>query len=204
MSIAKYFTNGRSHEPLIVQRWRKQNLVVKDCKFARERDGLAFRPARLMIRVAGATPSGANRSHDIVLWDSELNDWLLRNGTRAADPLNEGERFGYMMRQRFDMVEQQFGDGFFNSVLIHFLRSDEDLKDSCANFLAAVSAPQPSAGETAIECRERIEGILAACGAELVEDLKYDEQAARRIFTDALNYFLDDRFNITNSKLLGL
>jgi len=204
MSITKYFTNGKSHEPLIVQRWQKLGLKVRDCKFVRERDGLAFRPAILKVRLAGATPSGVNSSHEIVLWNSELNDWLLRNGTRAEDPQNEGERFGYMMRQRFDLIEQQFGDGFFNSVLIHLLRSDEELKGSCEQFLAAVSVPEPYAGEPEIQCRERIESVLATCGAELVEGLTYIEQAAHRIFADALNYFIDERFNITNSRILGL
>jgi hypothetical protein len=196
MALKSYFTRGTEPELPEVRRWREKGLKPIGCKLLRERDGLAFRPAQLAIRFDGS-PRPA-----VMLWDGGINDWLVAHRVRAE---NEADRFGFMLREQFGPIQQRYGDGFFNSVLLHDLRADAELvaHADVREALDGIQAPRPMRGAAARDCGDMIQSVLTSCGTALVARLKYGHDEAEETFCAALVYFLDERFSITNSRILG-
>lgn len=178
-------------------RERSQKVV---CRLERPRDGLVFRPARIFLFIKdGETDVSAFDAP----WDSNLNDWLVKEGVPAETTEAEGDRFGLAARDRFAPIEVRFGDGFFNAVLVHHLRGVGFGEISpTREQLAAIYEPQPATGEQATICVEMVDGVIARCARDL-KTLSYANHEAEAILAAALAYYLDERFNITNSKLLG-
>lgn len=169
----------------------------------RPRNGLFFGPARLYF----TTEQADGRSDcDDAAWDEDLNEALIRELIKARDPENEGARFGYMLIARFQPLIVRYNDGFFNAVLWHYLRgkpeyaSDEQVK----SMLDSVGRQyRASEGQAAQDCRSEIEGVLQRCAKDLLT-LGYDPEAGTQILNSALAHFLDERFNVSNRKALGL
>lgn len=209
MALDKYFRRPAAHEaPPEAQRWQDRGLTLKRCTFVRERDGLAFRPAKLVLDFIPRISDTVHGVHEVKLWNARLNQWLMEQGPsgRAVTIENEGERFGFLLRERFAPVEQRYGDGFFNSVLLRDLRDDPELasRPLVKRALARVSAPKPTRGTAEQDCSRMVQEVLGSCGAELIELLKYKKDRAATILCRAIAYFLDERFSITNSHILGL
>ena len=136
MPVEQFFARQDS-KPLLpdIRRWsialkraaeRGHNAV---CRLDRQRDGLAFEPARLFLLVGDS--DGAEDAVDAP-WDEALNRWLIGEGIRAVTKKNESERFGFSCHDRFAPIELRYRNGFFGSVLVHFLRKEgfEDAKSS--------------------------------------------------------------------------
>jgi hypothetical protein len=142
---------------------------------------------------------------EIVAWDKRLDDWLIQHNVRAKTPENEADRFGFGLRDRLESVELRYGSGFFNAVLDTYLRtSDFASQPSVAAKLAKVRENAPLQGESASDCAERIKRVLASCARDdLMKALGYDRYAAVSIRSNAVAYYLDERFNITSRALLG-
>jgi hypothetical protein len=97
----------------------------------------------------------------------------------------------------------RFGDGFFNAVLVHRLRGEGFGEVSpTKETLAAIHEPRPAQGEQAPICIEMVDEVLMTCNEDL-KALSYDEATREAILVGALAYYLDERFNITNGRLLG-
>ena len=214
MALDKYFKKQTAHWiPPEVQRWHSRGLKLKRCEFVRERDGLAFRPAKLVLSFVPTKSDlvdrvKADRVKEVELWNTRLNQWIMEQGPsgRTVTTENEGERFGFLLRERFAPIEQRYGDGFFNSVLLRDLRDDPELasRPPVHEALACVSAPKPRRSSAERDCSRMLQEVLGTCGTELVELLEYKKDKAEAILCDAIAYFLDERFSITNSRILGL
>jgi len=169
-------------------------------EFRRERDGLVFKPARLYLV--------AERKDDLIFsddepWDDDFNTALVERQFKARDKENEGERFGYMLTGRMQPLVNQFNDGFFNSVLVRYLNQNGYAKLApIAAKLAKIHTYNPHEGQATIDCEERIDSVLARC-VEQLDRLGYGATEGKGILAAAIAYYLDDRFSITNSEMLG-
>ena len=139
-------------------------------------------------------------------WDQDLNTDLLQLHIPAVTLKNESERMGMMMNELFSEVESDFGDGFFNAVLFEKLAEvglasagpvSEKLK-----YIHVYKAHK--GGRSYAECASKIDSVIAGCARSLTELLRYEESEAKPVLEDAIAYYLDERFSITDRKRLGL
>jgi hypothetical protein len=208
MSLAKYLhpASGEPPHP-ILRKWefkRAQPGVEKlTVQFWRERDGLTFRPAELHVRFVDA--AGRDQAEpDSQLWDRRLDAWLIRRGAKAEPEPNEAERFGYALQDRFSEAIEQVGDGYFNAVLAEFLRQDElGALPNVAEKLKDVRENNPYRSKSRDDCKAMIEAAIMSVGRDLTGPLAYDDKAATQVLGAALAYFLDERFGLTNQRMLG-
>lgn len=174
------------------------------CELHRERNGLSFGPSRLYVSFLNARGVDI-QTPDEVDWDSRLNDELLEMGVPAVSDENEIKRFGLVLRDRLEEPEERFGDGFFNSVLIEYLDqspfADEPAVMEKRKLIHEYRASRD--GRSFTDCSEAIEAIVVRCARELMALYKNDQPRATRILAHALASYLDERFSITNSQLLG-
>lgn len=200
MALDKLFATKPDTVPPDARRWAalgKGRRMV--CEFIRRRDGLSWEPARLQVSFPGSNLP----PEPTVLWDLELDDWLLAQRVPATTPDNEAERFGYRLDALFEPTEERYGDGYFNSVLLTYLNGSE-LADHpvVRDKLAAVHAYPPHASRQAADCQDRIEQVLATT-ARTLSALYPDRPTAEDILCKAVAYYLDDRFNISTRAALG-
>lgn len=191
MSIDRYFDGKPSTDPPQVREWKKKGLTPQNCNLERKHNGIGFQSAMLLVFLQ--TESG-ERTSKCMLWDFDVNDWLVRQSCRAQTVEEEHARFGFMLHESMRPVMNRYGDGFFNSILIQELRSHNEISSHpifAEDFPSYTSSSRP-----AIDCKEMIEHALSKCGSELLRDLKYSHQEARSILIEAIFYFLDERFNI--------
>jgi hypothetical protein len=200
MSLDDLFAPRAAAIPPEARRWEtlaKGRQMV--CEFLRRRDGLSWEPAQLQITFSGTDLP----PEQTVLWDLELDTWLLERGVLAVNPKNEAERFGYRLDELFASVEERYGDGYFNSVLLTYLKeSDLASRPNLREKLDAVHAYPPHHSRAAEDCLERITQVLADT-AQTLARLYPDRAVAETILCDALAYYLDDRFNISTRAALG-
>ena len=168
------------------------------CEVLRRREGLSFQPARIYVHFSSEHTEDEQ-------WDAALNDFLIQEKVRAVDQENEELRFSLMLRERLKRPESRFGDGFYNAVLVavveEFFKQDERVKGK----LALLDRGNPhKQGAPYSDCVEMIEAALASCARELSDDLGYGRSTAERVLAGAVDMYLDDRFSLTNRKLLGL
>ena len=123
----------------------------------------------------------------------------------AIDEENESIRFNLMLSARFEKPEAKFGDGFFSSVLVEYVKQSPLFESQTVReVIKYASTNQPYRGGTGYEyCREMIEGILRDCWADLNERLKYSDEASERILGRAVAHYLDERFSVTDRRNLG-
>lgn len=203
-TIDELFASPKKYDHPKLRSWlsykHSPDTVRCHVEFRREREGLSFRPARLYLEAArrdGTTFS------DREPWDEELNQELVAHGFAARDESNEVERFGYMLEARLQRLVVRFNDGFFNAVLVQYLKHNGYAADpAILAKLERVREYAPHQGEAASDCAERIENVLGTSAAEL-SLLGYDTAAGKRILHLAIAYYLDDRFTITNRRQLG-
>ncbi|HRC56872.1 MAG TPA: hypothetical protein PKU97_13160 [Kofleriaceae bacterium] len=172
-------------------------------ELVRRPNGLFFDPARLYFITEQADgPTNA----DDAAWDEDLNEALIRERIKARDPENEGARFGYMLIARFQPLIVRYNDGFFNSVLWHYLQGQPEYASDAQvkSMLDAVGRQYRAfQGEAAQDCQDEIEGVLQRCAKDLLT-LGYGPEEGTQILNAALARFLDERFNVSNRKALGL
>jgi hypothetical protein len=197
---------ARSKPPLPpeAERWAfiidEQHATLR-CKFVRQREGLGFAPAKLVVYFYRDERQIA--PPDTVLWSTALNDWLVTRGATAVDRANESERFGFGFAERFEPVEERYGEGFFSSVLVELLRDTGFAKSPRVRAtLSQIHAIPPSRERSELECRTWIDGLIRDVGAQHVDKLSYRPREAEEILDGAMAYYLDDRFNITNRAIL--
>ena len=167
----------------------------------RKRDGLTFKPAKLYITFE--TSNGPETLHDD--WDPEINFPLIKEGIPAENIANEAQRLSLMLRDWLSKLEQRFGPGYFESVLIEALREPEfSQAKSLSSLINKVSVNRPyMEGRSYTDCRRAIDGVLKEAADALTRDLKYVRGDAEQILFGALEQYLDERFHVTERKLLG-
>ena len=101
---------------------------------------------------------------------------------------------------------REFGDGYFNSVLIDFLEdSDLNKHPEIAKVLEHSFAHRPNReGNGYNTCREMITDAISGRARELTGPLNYSREEATRILVAALARYLDERFSVSRRRRLGL
>jgi len=141
---------------------------------------------------------------EVAQWDLQLDDWLVRQGAKAPSVENEADRFGFRLRELLEHPEQRYGSGFFNSVLVRYLHeSDLSNQPAIRAILASVHEYKPSQGESSRDCAGYIEQVLVEAAQQLTNQLRYPRTQAVEILSNAIAYYLDERFNVTTRKQLG-
>jgi hypothetical protein len=191
------------HPKVRFWRDRQKNGARLVCELIRERNALSFGPAMLYISFLDEHGKDM-QSPDEVPWDSRLNDELLRLKVRAVTPENESKRFGLVLRDRLAEPEEQFGDGYFNAVLIQYIRESPFAQEPpIQEKLPFIHAYQASSdGNSFKACWEEIDAIIVQCARDLTA-LDYKQQQAVPILSGALAEYLDERFSITSRQRLG-
>ena len=142
-------------------------------------------------------------------WDDDLNAGLLQLRVRAVNPEQEAERFALGLRAATRKAERDFGDGYFNAVLLELLKeSDLTRHPPIADVLQHAFASPPYREGKGFDkynlCREMIADAISGRAHELKEKLHYPEEEAKPILVQALARYLDDRFSVSNRRRLGL
>jgi len=171
------------------------------CTFVRRRDGLGWTPASIVISYPDASPPVP--PDPPISWDQHLEEWLLDHKIKAEDETNEAERFGFSLGAAFEPIERRCGSGYFNSILVQYLR-DRGFADQPAvrEKLAKIHAHPPHQSGSLTDYTAQTKTVLAT-NARALEALDYERPVAVEILTNAIAYYLDDRFNIHTRALLG-
>jgi hypothetical protein len=155
------------------------------------------------------TEEGKRLPLETVPWDDDLNTGLIQLRVRAASPEQEAERFALGLRAALRKAEREFGDGYFNAVLVEFLReSDLTRYPAIAAVLEHAYAIRPHREGAAFDrytlCREMIADAISGRARELTGALGYPEEEAKKILVAALARYLDERFSVSSRRRLGL
>jgi hypothetical protein len=171
----------------------------------RPRDVLGFKPAKLYLHLLGDEGQDVEpyQKED---WDVALNTALVKRKIRAISPDNEKVRFTLGLRAALQFPETRFGDGYFNAVLVHLIVNSPFARHpSVAPILQFVykNGVETSSRKYA-ECRGLIDDAIRGRALELVELLGYGIPEAEEILAAAVAGYLDERFSVTNRKIMGL
>jgi hypothetical protein len=147
---------------------------------------------------------------ETIPWDDDLNAGLIQLKVRAPSPEGEAERFALGLRAAMRKAVREFGDGYFNSVLVDFLRRDTDFSDypAVAEVLKHAHAIAPYCEGAALDryraCRDMIRDAISRRASELTQELGYTHEQAVPILVGALARYLDERFSISSRRRFGL
>jgi hypothetical protein len=165
----------------------------------RKREGLSFAPPKLYITFG--TPTGPEVQSD--QWDPHLSEVLARAGVRAASRDNEALRTALMLEEWFGFVHQRYGDHYVDLILLDYVaQSAFSRYPSIQEILKAIYRPERSYGDSHGRCLEDITAVLSKAAKTLTE-MRYERPEAEAILSHAVAMHLDDRFNVTNRRLLG-
>jgi len=147
---------------------------------------------------------GGRRDQDREDWSADLNRGLLMLHVRALSPENEALRFALALPDAFDSAEDRFGEGFFNFVLIDELRRGP-FSEGLREVLADVHVTPGNRDRPQYrECKDLVVGAIRGRAQELTGLLRYEQPQAEAILGSALATYLDDRFSISDRRVLGL
>lgn len=173
-----------------------------ELEIRRNREGLTFLPTRMFVTFNRAD-GDIIRGPDEAEWELELDDWLVKERVRAKDEDNEKLRFSLRLKAAMRPIAARFGDGYFNSVLVHLLRRGPFANHSAlAETLASIHEYE-AAGGSRRDCEELIEHELGVA-AQALMGLYAERPLAEDILAGAITQYLDDRFHVTERRLLGL
>jgi hypothetical protein len=125
---------------------------------------------------------------------------------RAVDSEQEAQRFTLGLRDALRPVEKEFGNGYFNGVLLDVIVDSKlDQYQEIAVLLKFTYHDRTERGSRAYaRCREAISMAIGARAKELTDRLRYSADEAKRILVAALAGYLDERFSVTPRRLAGL
>jgi hypothetical protein len=151
----------------------------------------------------------ANGQQDRVIehdWDEQLNAGLIRLGVRAIDSGNEMLRFALGLRDALVSVEREFGNGYYNAVLLDLVKeSDLDRYEEIAEVLKHTYHDGTDRNEARYHrCRDAIAFGISGRARELVRNLNYSEEDAKEILPRAIATYIDHRFSVSSRRQLGL
>jgi hypothetical protein len=174
----------------------------------RPRDALGFKSPKLYLHLLGE--AGQEVQHDQKKdwddWDDALNTALVKRRIRAVSADNEKVRFALGLRAALQAPETRFGDGYYNAVLVHHIVNSPFARHPAVeSVLMHVyrNSIDPSF-RTYAECRGLIDTAFRGRAMELVENLGYDIPEAEEILAAAVAQYLDERFSVTNRRIMGL
>ena len=151
-----------------------------------------------------------NPTHlDTVPWDDDLNAGLIGLKVKSPSLEQEAERFSLGLHAAMRGIEREFGDGYFNAVLVELIKdSDLGRYPEIGEVLryAYANAPHREGGafDRYTICRELIADAISGRAKELTSDLGYNREDAKRILISALADYLDARFSVSSRREYGL
>jgi len=168
----------------------------------RKRKGLSYGPTRLRVIFDGQEVLQDD-------WDPHVSEVLASEKVAAIDEENEALRLALMFADWFEHPAQQFGDDYFNCVLVDYLKHGP-LRNvpEIQKVLRDVHEHAPyKESSHYLDSRNEIEAVLQR-GAQALSSadhgLGYPRPDAERILVRALVQYLDDRFGVTYRRMLGL
>ncbi len=148
---------------------------------------------------------GVQQPADEVDWDEHLNHGLIQLGVPAVNSDQEAERFALALRDGLRTVEKEFGNGYFNAVLLDLVvESKLDQYPEIAEVLRFTYHDQTEKTAAYHSCRDAIALGVSARAKELEKALGYPREQARTILAGAIARYLDERFSVTARRHLGL
>jgi hypothetical protein len=146
---------------------------------------------------------------ETVPWDDDLNAGLVQLGVPAVSVEQEAERFALGLRAALRKAQREFGDGYFNAVLMEYIRDSDFVSyPEVARVVAHAYANRPHREGKAFDrytvCRELIENAIGGRAGELTGPLNYSKEEAKHILVSALAHYLDDRFSVSSRRRMGL
>jgi hypothetical protein len=148
-----------------------------------------------------------NQSVDEADWDEHLNQGLISLGVRGIDQENEAERFALGLRDGLKPVEKEFGNGYFNAVLLDVVvdsHLDQDYPEIADVLKFTYHDQTDRQSQTYDRCRDAIAVGISARAKELRDQLRYTKEEAKTILAPAIAKYLDERFSVTSRRQLGL
>lgn len=138
-------------------------------------------------------------------WDDDLNTELIRLGVCAIDQDQEADRFALRLRASLRKASSEFGDGYFNAVLIGFIKSSDLMRyHEISTVVEHTYGSPPQKTKSWKDCQEMISNAIGVRAQELVRDLHYEEQPAKSILVAAIAKYVDQRFSISTRRQMGL
>jgi len=174
------------------------------CEVLRPPDVLGYKPAKLYVHFYAQ--DAKELLCDEVDWDDELNAGLVALKVKAIDENNEAQRFSLGLRAALRPAERMYGDGFFNAVLVEWVRASPFAQTvPVQELLPHVHANQPyrGNGNSYENCRDLVQTAIRARALELTENLHYLREKAEGILSAALAQYLDERFSVSVGRALG-
>lgn len=197
----KYFdTPSQSPEHPKIRAWSawKSSSQRVELEIRRPREGLAFRQASLFVTFyEGTVPR-----QDDTQWELELDTWLLKENVKARDEVNEVLRFALRLKAALRPIAIRFGDGYFNSVIVHQLRGGPLAGIAPLSEILGAIQEYEAAGGSRYDCEQLIDFEITVAANSLL-NLYNDRAVAERILTQALAQYLDERFHVTERRQLG-
>ncbi|MBX3158344.1 MAG: hypothetical protein KF773_20410 [Deltaproteobacteria bacterium] len=203
-SANKYFdTPAEAPEHPKIRAWSgwKTNAQRVELELLRPREGLGFRTPRMFVTFYAA--DGTVYRQDESEWELELDSWLLKQQVKARDEANETLRFALRLKAAFRPIAIRYGDGYFNSVLVHQLRGGPfGGVEPLAEVLGAIHEYE-AAGGSKFDCEQLIDFEIKVAAHALLSLYANDRAVAERILIAALAQYLDERFHVTERRQLG-
>jgi hypothetical protein len=153
---------------------------------------------------------GGRPTHlDTVPWEDDLNAGLILLKVKSISPEQEAKRFALGLRAAMRRIEREFGDGFFNAVLVELINeSDLDRYPEIAEVMRYAYANSPYREGGAFDrytiCRELIADAISGRAKELTRGLGYTQEEAKGILVSALARYLDERFSVSSRREIGM
>jgi hypothetical protein len=180
---------------------RAPGVVRLEVDVRRERQAFGFGPATLYVDFLDV--DGEILRQDEAAWEPELDGWLVREGIKARSEESEALRTSLRLRGRLYSILKRYGDGYFNTLLIHVLKSGPLSEDpSVRDILSNIHEYQPDDGGKLAERVAEVESVFMGIARELMISLAYERAVAERIFADAIVQYLDERFHVTERRQL--
>ena len=149
--------------------------------------------------------NGERQPLETMTWNDELNAGLVELGVGAVDAENEAQRFALSLRAALRKAAREFGDGYFNAVLLEFIK-ESDLTDyrEIGEVLQHTYGNAAERGKSRDRCREMISDAITGRAHELTERLHYSAEAAKAILVSSIARYLDERFSVSSRRRMGL
>jgi hypothetical protein len=153
--------------------------------------------------------NGKETQLDQVPWEDDLNTGLIGLKVKSRSPQQEAERFALGLRAAMRRPEREFGDGYFNAVLVELITESGLTEDrEIAEVMEYTYANKPHREGGAFDrytiCRDLIAHAIGDRAKELRNALEYSEEDTVRILTSALARYLDERFSVSSRREMGL
>jgi hypothetical protein len=148
---------------------------------------------------------GSRQSLESTTWNDELNAGLVELGVRAVDADNEAQRFALSLRAALRKAAREFGDGYFNAVLLEFIKESDLRSHPEIREVLQYTYGNPAEGSKSRDrCREMISDAITRRAHELTERLHYSAEDAKAILVSSITQYLDERFSVSSRRRMGL